>query len=271
VSGATGHGASLEDADATVAGAPRTGVQRVLVLGGSSEIALAIVAELQRRGPCDVALLGRDAARLADAAASLREAGCERVLTHALDARERDSHRRVLASAFAELGGVDTAIVAVGVLGERGGMPDDIDAALDAVDVNLLGAGSLLLHTAGLMRGRGGGRIAVLSSVAAERPRRANVVYGAAKAGLDALARGLGDDLHEDGVHVLVVRPGFVHTRMTRGLPAAPLSTTPEAVARATVDGLERGAQTIRVPATLRWPMVVIKILPRRVLRRVRT
>jgi decaprenylphospho-beta-D-erythro-pentofuranosid-2-ulose 2-reductase len=261
---------------AAAADAPSTGTaggvraQRVLVVGGSSEIALAIVAELQRRGPCEVSLLGRDPARLEQAAAVLRDAGCERVVTQPLEARDRDGHGQTLASAVADLGGLDTAIVAVGVLGERGGMPDDIAAALDAVEVNLLGAGSLLLHTAALMRERGGGRIAVLSSVAAERPRRANVVYGAAKAGLDALARGLDDDLHEDGVRVLVVRPGFVHTRMTHGLRAAPLATTPEAVARATVKGLDRGAQTVWVPAALRWPMLAIRLLPRQVLRRVR-
>ena len=88
----------------------------------------------------------------------------------------------------------------------------------------------------------------VLSSVAAERPRRANAVYGASKAGLDALARGLGDDLQDDGVRVLVVRPGFVHTRMTRELSAAPLATTPQVVARALREGLDGRAQTIWVP-----------------------
>jgi decaprenylphospho-beta-D-erythro-pentofuranosid-2-ulose 2-reductase len=271
VSSGVEHGAGVQSAEQASPRAVGADVQRVLVLGGSSEIALAIVAELQRRGPCEVALLGRDEARLSDAARSLERAGCARVLTHPLDARERGSHAEELGRAVSALGGLDTAIVAVGVLGERGGMPADIDAALETIDVNLLGAGSLLLHTAALMRAGGGGRIAVLSSVAAERPRRANVVYGAAKAGLDSLARGLGDDLHEDGVHVLVVRPGFVHTRMTSGLRAAPLSTTADAVARATADGLERGAQTIWVPAALRWLMLVIRFLPRQVLRRVRS
>jgi len=244
--------------------------RRVLVLGGSSEIALAIVRELATRGRCEAALLGRDRLRLDEAARELHAAGCGRALAFELDARARERHGEVLDRAFAELGHVDLAILAVGVLGERGGMPSDIDAAVELMDVNFVGAGSLLLHTARRMREAGGGTIAVLSSVAAERPRRANVVYGAAKAGLDALARGLGDDLAESGVRVLVVRPGFVHTKMTRGLAPAPLASTPQQVAQAVLRGLEGDAQVVWAPSSLRWPMLVIRHLPRFLFRRLR-
>ncbi len=99
------------------------------------------------------------------------------------------------------------------------------------LQVNLVGAGSLLIHSARRLRAQGAGTLVVLSSVAGERPRAANVVYGASKAGLDALAQGLGDALHDDGVRVLVVRAGFVRTRMTQGLKPAPLSTAPRALA----------------------------------------
>jgi decaprenylphospho-beta-D-erythro-pentofuranosid-2-ulose 2-reductase len=108
----------------------------------------------------------------------------------------------------------------------------------------------------------------VLSSVAGERVRRSNVVYGASKAGLDGLAQGLGDALHARGVRVMVVRPGFVHTRMTRGLDAAPLSTEPGAVARAVVRGLDRGDAVVWVPRSLRWLMLVVRFLPRPIFRR---
>ena len=97
------------------------------------------------------------------------------------------------------------------------------------LQVNLVGAGSLLIDGARRLRDRGRGRSSCSPRWPAERPRRANVVYGASKAGLDALAQGLGDALHDEGVRVLVVRPGFVHTRMTQGLEPAPLSTTPQA------------------------------------------
>ena len=142
-----------------------------------------------------------------------------------------------MAGAFERLGGADIVILAVGLLGERGGLPDDLPGALEVLRVNLVGAGSLLLAAARRLDAQRHGTLIVLSSVAGERVRRSNVVYGASKAGLDALAQGLGDALHAHGVRVMVVRPGFVHTRMTRGLDAAPLSTEPAAVARAVVRG----------------------------------
>jgi decaprenylphospho-beta-D-erythro-pentofuranosid-2-ulose 2-reductase len=244
--------------------------RRVLLLGGTSEIGLAIVAELQAHAAREVALLGRDAAGMEDAATALRDAGVRRVLTSPLDAARTDEHAAALERAIDELGGADVAILAVGVLGERGGMPGDVAAAVELMHVNAVGAGSLLLHTARLMCERGGGAIVVLSSVAAERPRRANAVYGASKAALDALARGLGDELEDEGVRILVVRPGFVHTRMTRGLQPAPLATTPKAVAEAVSGALDGPAQVIWVPGPLRWLMLLLRLLPRAIFRRMR-
>jgi decaprenylphospho-beta-D-erythro-pentofuranosid-2-ulose 2-reductase len=242
--------------------------ERVLVLGGTSEIALAIARELQAHSPRQVALLGRDPHALARAASDLRAHGCERVLELELDALEPERHAQTIADARKRLGGVDLVILAVGVLGERGGLPDDVAGALGVLRVNVLGAGSLLLHAAHAMREVGGGTLIVLSSVAAERPRRANVVYSASKAALDALAQGLADALAGDGVRVLVVRPGFVRTRMTAGLAAAPFATTPEAVASVVLGGLERGEHTVWAPRKLRWLMLVVRLLPRPILRR---
>ncbi|HKH78449.1 MAG TPA: SDR family NAD(P)-dependent oxidoreductase [Solirubrobacteraceae bacterium] len=244
--------------------------RRVLVLGGTSEIALAIVGELQRRDPREVALVGRDPGALARAAEDLTGAGCERALTFELDALDLDRHEQVVGEAFDELGGADIVILAVGVLGERGGLPVDASGALDVLQVNMVGASSLLIYTARRLREQGAGTIVVLSSVAAERPRRANAVYGASKAGLDALAQALGDELHEHGVRMLVVRPGFVHTRMTRGLQPAPLATTPQALARVVVDGLDHGSHTVWAPRTLRWLMLVMRIIPRPLFRRLK-
>jgi decaprenylphospho-beta-D-erythro-pentofuranosid-2-ulose 2-reductase len=246
------------------------GGRRVIVLGGTSEIGLAIVHELQRRSPREVALVGRDAARLDGAAAELRAAGCPRAITLELDALQLDRHAEVIGRAFDELGGADIVIVAVGILGERGGLPADAAGAVQVLQVNTVGAGSLLIHAARLLRERGSGTLVVLSSVAAERPRRGNVVYGASKAGLDALAQGLGDALHDEGVRVLVVRPGFVHTRMTRGLAPAPLSTTPQDVARVVAEGLDGSAHTVWAPRPLRLLMLVLKLMPRPIFRRMK-
>jgi decaprenylphospho-beta-D-erythro-pentofuranosid-2-ulose 2-reductase len=251
------------------AGAGSAG-RRVVVLGGTSEIALAIVGELQGRAPRDVALVGRDPDALARAAEDLTAAGCPRSVTFELDALDVDRHEQVIGEATTALGGADIVILAVGVLGERGGLPADISGALEVLQVNLVGAGSLLIHSARRLRAQGAGTLVVLSSVAAERPRRATAVYGASKAGLDALAQGLGDALHDDGVRVLVVRPGFVHTRMTRGLESAPLSTTPQALARVVVDGLDHGVHTVWAPPALRWLMIAVRMLPRPLFRRLR-
>jgi decaprenylphospho-beta-D-erythro-pentofuranosid-2-ulose 2-reductase len=244
--------------------------RRVIVLGGTSEIALAIVRELHSRDPREVALVGRDPVALARVAEDLTSAGCPRALTFELDALDTDHHAEVLEQAFGELGGADIAILAVGVLGERGGLPQDVAGAVRVMQVNLVGAGSLLIGTARRLRDGGGGTIVVLSSVAAERARRANTVYGASKAGLDALAQGLADDLHDQGVRILVVRPGFVGTRMTSGLDPAPLATTPQALARVVVKGLDGRAQTVWAPSALRWLMLVLRMLPRSLFRRLK-
>jgi decaprenylphospho-beta-D-erythro-pentofuranosid-2-ulose 2-reductase len=243
---------------------------RVILLGGTSEIGLEIVRELQRRAPREVVLAGRDPAALERAAGGLREAGCPRASTVALDALEPERHGQVLDEAFAELGGADIVILAVGVLGERGGLPADVAGAVALLQANVVGAGSLLMHAARRLRDGGGGALVVLSSAAAERPRRANAVYGASKAAIDSLARGLGDELREEGVRVLVVRPGFVRTRMTAGLQAAPLSTDPRTVAGIVVDGLDGGAQVVWAPRALRWLMLVVRMLPGPLFRRIR-
>jgi decaprenylphospho-beta-D-erythro-pentofuranosid-2-ulose 2-reductase len=244
--------------------------RRVLVLGGTSEIAQAIVRELQSRSPREVALVGRDMDALARSADALIALGCPRALTFELDALDVARHEQVLGEAFDELKGADIVILAVGILGERGGLPQDISAAVELLRINMAGAGSLLIHSAEKLRQQGSGTLVVLSSVAGERARAANVVYGASKAGLDALAQGLGDALHDQGVRVLVVRPGFVHTRMTRGLQPAPLSSTPQALARVVVKGLDQESHTVWQPPTLRWLMIGMRMLPRPLFRRLR-
>ena len=241
--------------------------RRIVVLGGSSEIALAIVRELLRTEPREVVLVGRDPARLAAALESLAAAGARDASAVEVDALDTAAHDAALAEAFGRLGGADLVLLAVGVLGERGGLPRNVEDALDVLRVNVVGAGSLLIGAARRLREQGSGTLVVLSSVAGERVRASNVVYGAAKAGLDALAQGLGDALHRDGVRVMIVRPGFVHTRMTRGLSPAPLAAEAHEVANAVVRGLERGDAVVWAPPALRWLMLGLRILPRRLFR----
>ena len=247
--------------------APAWAARRIMVIGGGSEIAGAILRELPPEKGREVALLGRDSPALASAGKSLLAQGAT-VHRITVDAREPASHRAAVDRAGELLGAVDLVILAAGILGERGAFPEDVLAAAEVLQVNTAGAGSLLLESARLMRDQGHGTIVVLSSVAAQRGRAANAVYCASKAGLDTLAEGLGDALLAHGVKMLVVRPGFVRTRMTEGLPEPPLACDPKTVARATVRGLERGAENVWAPARLRWLMMVIELLPRGLMRR---
>jgi len=137
------------------------------------------------------------------------------------------------------------------------------------IDTNFTGHVTTLLAVAAAMRAQGQGTIVVLSSVAAIRPRKANFVYGATKAALDAFARGLADSLHGSGVRVVLVRPGFVTGRMTAGMPPAPLATTPAKVGTATAAALRGRKPSVWVPAPLAGLAIVLRLIPRPAWRRV--
>ena len=244
------------------------GASSVLLVGGTSEIGLAIVRRLALGGPLRVSLVGRDSDRLGQAADDLRQGGLSEVRSDVLDADDIAGHGEALQRTFARDGGFDVVVLAVGVLGAQAGLDAAPDEALEVMRVNFVGSGSLLLECLRELRTRRRGTLVVLSSVAAERPRASNAVYGAAKAGLDALAQGLADATASSGVRVLVVRPGFVKTRMTAGLETPPLATTPEAVAEATVAALDKRAHTVWVPRALRVVFAILRHLPRAVFRR---
>ena len=242
--------------------------QRVLLLGGTSEIGLAILRRLACDGPIRPVLVGRDRERLAQTLAQLEHEGCAPGDLAVLDAAQVDGHQPAIDGAFDRAGGFELVVLAIGVLGAQAGLDADPQEALEVMRVTFEGCASLLLACLRRLRAQGGGTVVVLSSVAGERVRADNAVYGAAKAGLDGLAQGLGDAVAADGVRVMVVRPGFVTTRMTAGLARAPLSTTPEVVARATVRGLAGRADTVWVPGALRPVLMVLRHLPRSVFRR---
>ena len=237
---------------------------RVMLIGGTSEIGLAILAALGLPANAEIILAGRDEQRLAAAGKELPG----QVRTVAYDAVETGSHQAFVDSVFAD-GHVDLVISAAGVLVPQDELERDVRRAAAMIETNFTGHVSTLLAVAGRMREQGRGTIVVLSSVAAVRPRRANPVYGSAKAGLDAFARGLADLLHGTGVRVLLVRPGFVTGRMTAGMPPAPLATTPEAVGKATAAALRRGQATVWVPSSLAGLALALKLVPRPVWRRI--
>ena len=244
------------------------GVQSVLVLGGASEIALATVRRLVDSRARTVVLAVRRPEASAETVAELRSSGATTVEAVAFDAEDTGSHEAFVADMFARFGDIDLVLVAFGVLGDQAEAEADGSAATDIARVNYLGAVSVTVPIATRLREQGHGTIVALSSVAGERARRSNFVYGSSKAGFDAFFQGLGDSLVGSGARVMIVRPGFVHTRMTEGLPPAPLATTPDAVADAITRGLARNAEVIWVPPALRAVMTVLRHTPRSVFRR---
>lgn len=241
-------------------------VQSALVLGGSSDIALATVTRLVERRCRSVVLAVRDVEAAAPAADALRGRGAT-VEVLAFDARDHASHQAVIDEAAALVGDLDLVLVAFGVLGEQSVFDDDPVAAGEAVDANYVGAVTAGLAAARRIRQQGHGTIVFLSSVAGIRARASNFVYGSSKAGMDAFAQGLGDHLLPAGGKVVVVRPGFVRSRMTEGMDPQPFATDPDAVADAIVDGLQKGSEIIWAPGILRYVFGVMRVLPRPVWR----
>jgi decaprenylphospho-beta-D-erythro-pentofuranosid-2-ulose 2-reductase len=242
--------------------------QSLAVFGGGSDIGLATARALVGARTRRVVLAGRRPEAMAAAAEDLRRRGATLVECVAFDAEDGDSHPGVVDAVVELLGEVDVALLAFGVLGDQERAPDDAALAGRIVRTNFAGTVSLTIPLVRRLRAQGHGTLVALSSVAAERPRRSNFVYGASKAGMDAFLQGLADSLEGSGVEVIVVRPGFVHSKMTTGLPAAPFSTTPEEVAAAIVRALVTRPTTVWVPGRLRWVMSGLRHLPRPLFRR---
>jgi decaprenylphospho-beta-D-erythro-pentofuranosid-2-ulose 2-reductase len=236
--------------------------QTIVVLGGTSDIGLAIAGALRGPATRHVVLACRDVEAGEGAAAALRAEGPGEVTVVPFEATDSAAHAAFVDELAERFGDLDVVVLAFGVLGEQAAFDADPAAAARAVTVNYTGAVSAGLAVANRLRAQGHGRLVVLSSVAGERVRKANYVYGSSKAGLDGFAQGLGDALAGTGAGVLVVRPGFVATSMTAGRDPAPLATTPAAVAAAVVKGLRAGRRTVWVPATLRPLFTVLRHLP---------
>jgi short-subunit dehydrogenase len=238
----------------------------VLILGGRSEIGTELAVRLAPGA--SVVLAARNADRLGEQTAAILAAGAVAVSTREFDADDVETHGPLVASIIAEHGPIDTAVLAFGILGDQGRAEIDAAHAVAVVHTDYVAQVSLLTHLAAAMRQAGRGALVVFSSIAGARVRRANYVYGSAKAGLDGFASGLADALHGTGVRLLIVRPGFVIGRMTEGMTPAPLSSTPPQVAAATARALARGRRTVWIPWALGPMSAVMRLLPQFVWRR---
>jgi decaprenylphospho-beta-D-erythro-pentofuranosid-2-ulose 2-reductase len=238
-------------------------IQRLLILGGGSDIGVAFVDELMSRNLNHVVLAGRKGGTRDSAASQLRSSHPSlNVEVVDFDGADAAGHDAVLRAVDQAHGPFDAVVVAFGQLGE----PFTIDASpadmAQLATVNFSGAVSATMASLNILRGEPNARLIVFSSVAAVRPRIGNIVYGSAKAGLDAFARELAAPAKAVGVEVVVVRPGFVHTRMTEGVEAAPFATTADVVAKDMVEGIEKGKAIIHSPAVLGPVGLVLKNLP---------
>lgn len=231
--------------------------QTVLVLGGRSDIAHAIVRELSSPALATVLLAQRPGG-------AVELAGLEsgvNIVSVDFDATDHASHAPMIESIAAEHGDLDVVIQAFGQLGGDTVNTDPVAAGALA-DVNFSGAVSSGLAVADRLRRQGHGVLVVLSSVAGVRTRPSNFVYGATKAGQDAFATGLGHALHGSGAHVMTVRPGFVRSAMTEGLDEAPFACDPADVAKAVADGLRKKRPVVFAPGVLRYVFGVLRIVP---------
>lgn len=240
--------------------------QSVAVFGATSQIAGSLLQRLRSPALRHIVLAARPSPARDSLADSLRT-DTTAVTVLDFDASDPDSHPGVIDAAFAQ-GDIDVTVIAFGVLGNQADFDADPASAVEAAQVNYVGGVSVGMRVATRLREQGHGALIVLSSVAGERARASNYVYGSTKAGLDVFATGLGDALHGSGVHVMVVRPGFVRTKMTEGLPEAPLSVGPDDVADAIVNGLRHNRETVYVPSTMRFVMSGLRHVPRSLFRR---
>lgn len=243
-------------------------IRTVLVLGGDSDIGVATARRLIADRRADTVILaGRDQERLRVRKDELKRVGAQTVDTVYFDALDPPrQHRSTIDEIWADHGDIDVTLLAFGTLGDQLRDEQDAQGAVDVINTNFTGAVSVSIPVAQRLRTQGHGVLVVLSTIAAVQARRANFIYGASKAGLDAFARGLGDALHGTGAHVQVVRPGFVHTKMTEGMDEAPFSVASDDVAQAILDGLDQ--DIIHVPAPMGAIAAILRNLPRPLVRR---
>ena len=240
-----------------------------LIIGATSAIAEATARLLAERGE-SLYLVGRNAARLEAIAADLAVRGAASVATDALDLNALDLHQPMIGRAFAALGRVDSVLIAHGTLGDQKACEATVTQALAEITTNALSVVSLLTLLANRLGIERHGTIVVISSVAGDRGRASNYVYGSAKAMVTAFCSGLRQRLSGAGVRVVTIKPGFVDTPMTRDFPKGPLWAKPDAIARGIVRAMDRGQGTVYLPAFWRPIMLIIRMIPERLFTRLR-
>jgi short-subunit dehydrogenase len=242
-------------------------LHNVIVVGATSGIAQAVCRLLARRG-CRLFLAARGADKLASVEADLKVRGADVVGAALADLADTASHAELIALAWQQLGSVDAAIIAHGILGDQKEGERNWAEAAAILNVNFISVASLVMHLANSFEKQGFGQIVAIGSVAGDRGRKTNYLYGAAKGAVETLLEGVRHRLAPQGIEVLLVKPGFVDTPMTAHLPRSPLFASPDNVARGIVNGMDKGKSTIYVPFFWKPIMLIIRLLPEPVFNR---
>lgn len=242
-------------------------MKKILIIGATSAIAAAAAKGFASRGD-QLFLLARNAERLDSMLQDLRLRGAAETQGAVFDANALDEHERLLNEATTALGGLDVALIAHGTLGDQKACESSVELALQELQTNALSVIALLTRLANHFERQGHGSIAVISSVAGDRGRQSNYVYGTAKGALSLFLQGLRNRLNRSGVQVLTIKPGFVDTPMTAAFPKGPLWASPEKVAGDILSALDKRRDVIYTPGFWRLIMLIIRSVPEAIFKR---
>lgn len=240
---------------------------KILILGATSPIARALAMRFALDG-ADVFLAARDMGEADRIAEDIAVRSRRKAIAGAFDAADFNSHPGFVRGAIDQLGGLDGVVVAFGTLGEETAAQSDPAQAFQTISQNYTGAVSIMTLTAEHMKAQGHGFLIVLASVAGDRGRARNYVYGSAKGALALFTQGLRGRLAGSGVHVMTAKLGFVDTRMTWGRDGLILTASPEQAAGKIYAAYQRGAEVAYVPRFWRPIMAAIKLVPERIFKR---
>lgn len=245
-------------------------LERIVIAGATSGIAREVGRLLARRG-ARLFLVARDRAKLDAVAADLRVRGAGAVYSATADLGSTSGHEKWWPEALAALGEPDGVLIAHGILGDAERARRDASHTVEILTTNFLSVAAMLAPISTWFEQRRSGVIAVIGSVAGDRGRQSNYVYGASKGGLDIFLQGLRNRLFHAGVDVVTIKPGFVDTPMTAHLPKTPLFASAESVARGIVSAMEAGREVVYLPFIWRWILLVLRAIPEPIFKRLKT
>lgn len=243
-------------------------MKKILIVGATSAIAEATARIWAQRGD-HLFLVARNKEKLEAIAEDLRIRGCPKVDTYVMDANNFDAHVPMLGAAERSLIGVDTVLIAHGTLSDQAACQQSVELAMQEIRTNALSVIALLTHIANLFEQQKKGTIAVISSVAGDRGRQSNYVYGCAKAMVTAFTSGLRQRLFKSGVSVVTIKPGFVDTPMTRNLPKGKLWSSAEKISALIACSIDKKSTIVYAPRWWYFVMTVIKLIPEKLYSRI--